>query len=256
MLSYYMTEVTFVTAFILLESTVPGRTLEWRMSFFDTLVNTGIKICVYGDSKTLPILEEYALTHKNIKVMPLDYKETPIYKMCADPDLTLPNRRTPEKDTRDYMQLINSKISFVNDAIQKNPWNSEVFAWIDFSIAYIFKDFAKTLDVIKKMGATQFVDKFMTLPGCWSVPNGKEPYVDDVCWRFCGGFFIGDKTSLTEFYNLHIQHLPEFFTKYKKLVWEAGIWAWIEANHNWNPLWYYAAHDDGMLNVPQCVVKS
>ncbi len=250
-----MNDVTFVTAFIGSPGVVNNRTTEWRMKYFDLLGNTGINICVYCDANTLPLLEQYATTHQNVKVMSLNHTDIEIYKMCMDSKLTMPSNRNVEKDTNMYMGIMNSKIAFVHDAIQKNPWNSDVFAWIDFSIAYIFKDPEGTLDNIKKISSMKFVDKFISIPGCRLNPIYIDKYLNCLCWRFCGGFFIGDKESLTNFYEASVNQLPIFFAKYNRLLWEVNIWAWLEETKKWEPTWFLANHNDSMFNLPASVIK-
>ena len=250
-----MSEVTFVTAFITLK-VFEGRTIEWRMNHFDRLVQTGIHLCVYGDDTTLPILKEYAKHHSNVIVFDMDYKSRPIYKMCDNSDFALPPHRSLEKDTPEFMKVMNSKIEFVHDTIEKNPWNSSVFAWIDFSIAYIFKNMEKTLDRIKYLGTAKYVDKFFVIPGCHSTKPQVDVIDKYVCWRFCGGFFMGDKMSLERFYELTTENLPKFFAKFNMLMWEVNFWAWLELTTDWNPSLYLSVHDDSMLNVPQSFIET
>jgi hypothetical protein len=89
----------------------------------------------------------------------------------------------------------------------------------------------------------------LTIPGCW----GKLPS-DDVArafdfihWRFCGGFFLGDRDSIVQFYDLYREYFVEFLKESHRLVWEVNFWAWLEATCDWKPNWYLAEHDDSIL---------
>lgn len=256
-----MEEVTFVSALILapdvLDSCNDGeKTPLWRLKMFDVIASTGAKFCIYGDAYTIPLLKPYSETHPNVKLMEMDYTTTEIYKLCSDSHLTLPNNRKLNKDTANYMKIMNSKIEFVSDAINKNPWNSNVFAWIDFSIAYIFRNHQATLEKIKKLSIAKYVDTFFAFPGCWTNIMHPDACADNISWRFSGSFFIGDKESILNFHKTYQNFLPEFFARYGKLMWEVNIWAWFEATNKFAPLWYMGNHNDTILDVPLTIMKT
>lgn len=151
---------------------------------------------------------------------------------------------------------MNSKIEFVNDAIIQNPWNTNYFAWIDFSIQHVFKTDAYRHKLYELNNLTT-TTKFLAIPGCSQIKDTPDIHNDElqktfrqICWRFCGGFFIGDKDNLKNMYDLYIKYFPIFISKYKTIVWEVNFWAWLEKNTGWNLNWYKADHDDSILNIP------
>jgi len=152
------------------------------------------------------------------------------------------------------MYLMNSKIDFVKKTIDINPFSSKFFAWFDFSLPYIFKN-DKTIQDIKKLSETTFINSFLAMPGCWHYMFYNINYIkNNICWRFCGGFFIGDKESLIDFYNLSILNFNEFLTQTNTLLWEVNYWCWLESYKHFKPTWYLADHDDSIINIPDHLI--
>lgn len=258
-------ETTFVTCLIKIyeEEREPyeHKNIDWRIQHFREIANTGIKICVYGCPKYDDILTSLENEFPdNVKIMNLNYNETKIYELCTKNELTLPERRNEKKDTIEYMTLMNSKIEFVNDAIIKNIWNSTNFAWMDFSISYLFKNKEDSLQKMKQISKSNYgvnvIDTdidFMFFPGCWDriPPNNPDAILNNIHWRFCGTFFIGNKNSFRYFYQKYLEEFPKFVEKYGKLVWEVNFWAWMEANTDCKMVWISSDHNDNIINIPQ-----
>lgn len=249
--------ITFVTCYVHIYENEPfaHKNAPWRIEQFEYIANLGLNICVYGDETTLPYLEESAKKFpNNVKILTMDtpYKQTPIYKLCQPPNLEMPHNRNHAKDTLEYMSLMNTKIEFVYDAIQKNPWNSKIFAWMDFSMAYIFGNKGETLKRFKEITTRKFNNNFFAIPGCWDPipPNNSSAIVNNIHWRFCGTFFIADKESMLKFHEIYRTHFPKFIEQEKRLVWEVNVWAWLEANTDWKPQWYSSDHNDRIIDLP------
>ena len=255
--------ITYVSFFIrIYENSLYGqRDNAYYFSKFVELAKTGINMCVYIDDSMIPFFKE--ITFPNVKIIKIvEIKELWAYNeiqrnieegLKNEQELTLPNCRTHEKDTIEYMVLMLSKIDFVKDAIEKNPFDSSHFAWIDFSISYIFKNLDSCQKLLQYYNYIQLDDNFLCIPGCTDKISisDTDSFVNRVNWRFCGGFFIGDKNSLEEFYNLYRFYFPQFLAKYKKITWEVNFWAWLEgAEPKWNPIWCKADHNDSIIEIP------
>lgn len=249
--------LSFVTCFVQLydNEPYPHKNASWRIEQFEYIASTGVNICVYGDENTTLLLTETLNKFpNNVKLLILEtgYKETPIYKLCLNPELKLPERRFEPKDTVEYMALMNTKIEFMNDAILKNPFHSNAFAWMDFSMAYLFGNKNESLAILKELADRPVLKPMMAVPGCWQPipPNNSSAIINNIHWRFCGTFFMGDKESLQKFFCLYREHFPKFLEKEKTLVWEVNFWAWLEANTDWNPQWYLSDHNDNIIHIP------
>jgi hypothetical protein len=211
--------------------------------------------------------------YANIKIMPeISIWETFVYESFVKADIMNENGCLPivfnlQKDTVNYLLTMNAKTEFVERAILTNPWNTTHFAWIDFSIAYIFKEdkIDYTMNFLRTLATRTLEPKFLAIPGCWDPinldntkitieKNGKNSelnmntIVDKVCWRFCGGFFLGDQESLLDFHQLYKDYFYDFLVEYKRITWEVNFWAYLEAKALINPIWYSADHNDSIIN--------
>lgn len=247
--------ITFITSFIkIYEGPVIGRSLEWRINYFRDILSTGIQICIYISPEYEILIKELLEEYKNLKIMKvLDIKDTWCYKTYKSIEgVEMPEVRHNEKDVPEYNILMNSKIEYVYDTIIQNPFNTTHFSWIDFNISHIFKDRPKILNYLRVLSQRTFVPSFLTIPGCWSKLNKDNvcSIINNISWRFCGGFFMGDKQSLINFYNLYMEHFPVFLNEYKKNVWEVNFWAYLECFKSWNPTWFHADHNDSIIQIP------
>ena len=245
--------VTYVTSYINIYERVYGnRDIEWRTRHFRNLMLANINIYAFISPEYEEILLEMTKGYPNVILKTIDFKSMEIYKDAMElPPGTweLPRNRNVEKDTAEYILLMHAKTEFIHRVIEENPWNTGHFAWIDFNIAYIFKEMEKTQEYLYVQSKRHFLEKCIIIPGCW----GKLPAddvaraYDDIHWRFCGGFILGDKESLVHFYKLYRQLFHQFLKESRRLVWEVNFWAWLEAKHDWAPLWFLADHNDSMV---------
>lgn len=242
--------ITFVTCFFQIYEKEPieFKNFEWRLEHFESIAQLGLNICVYGNDKSLCLLEDRLAKYPHVKLLQLEtpYEETFIHKLCYSEELNLATKNI--KDTKEYLTLMHSKIEFVHDAIHKNPFGSDIFAWMDFSMAYLFKNKEETLKKLQDLPNRHFPEMFLWVPGCWSKFICLQ--LHNVNWRFCGTFFIGDKESIQNFYELYQKHFPIFLHDYKTLTWEVNFWTWLEKYANWSVQWYSSNHDDLLLALP------
>jgi hypothetical protein len=242
---------TFVTSFINLDND-ENKTPAWRFDRFLDIVKTGINLCVYTDLVSKDKIMEISYDYPNVKLMDVfSIEDLFSYKSCNEiENLGLPHTDNVNKDTKEYMIIMNSKIEFVYDTIKENPFATKYFAWIDFSISKIFTS-TNYINILSGLNKTKWDTKILAIPGCHekSRSNGDDT-LQSICWRFCGGFFFGDNESLEEFYNLYVEYFPKFIKKHNKIVWEVNFWAWLEANSSWSPNWYLADHNDSIIEIP------
>ena len=83
----------------------------------------------------------------------------------------------------------------------------------------------------------------MCFPGAWGKMNDM---LNNINWRFLGGFFIIDKNNL--------ERLIDIFSKYIRdnnlpLLWEVNYWALIEANNLFNFGWHLGDHNESIINI-------
>lgn len=216
--------ITFVTGlFHLREDRSRDRSAETRIDLFRKLERSGIKLHLF----TSP---EYA--HLGGEVLELEELEA---FRTAPPGL--PAERTDYHDTRNFLAFINAKIELVVRAMKTGTTTH--YAWIDFSICHVFRDIPGTLAYLSMLGATRLRDRCLLVPGCW----GPGTFIDRVNWRFCGGFFVGDRESILQFHAAH----QKAYRDLPHLTWEVNTWARAEFP---GLTWYPADHNDSIVRIP------
>ena len=217
----------------------PERFVEYLSLFYDLGIS-GIPITLFTDPS---LVYKFRIFPETVTVIGLPLAEFELYQMGMNYKGTLPHGANKEKDTNEFLSLMNTKIEFIKNAM--NHWDGETFIWIDFGICKIIKDKEMVIDTLKKINDMTF-DKIM-IPGCWM--NGLFTFsVEHVHWRFCGGFFVIPRKHILSFYDQCKHVLHDFCTMPQyKLTWEVNIWTIIEHSHQHEIQWYYANHDDSII---------
>lgn len=251
-------KTTFVTSYIriyendyAMNSKVP--TFQDKLEQFLKMANTGVNICVFMDDMYFVRFSHIMKRHKNVYIINAgNYNDLSYVKQFSEQleKVNLPNNRNEQKDSKKYLCLMNSKIDFVKQAIELNPFSNDYFGWVDFSLPYIFR-FSETVTNLITISKQTYVRSFLFIPGCWNFKiKHTEQLTNHIVWRFCGGFFLGDKNTLLDFYNVSFNNVELFFKETNTLVWEVNYWAWLEANNRIHPIWTLGNHDDSILHIP------
>ena len=236
--------ITFVTAFINLnEDRSKEKSAENRFELFIRLLHTGIRIHLFLSkcyARDLLLID--AALSANLTVEYIELEDLDTYKEIQDLNYTLPHSRNTHKDTSNYMILMNSKIEFMKRA--SNLIESLRYAWIDFSIFHVLKD-PDTSTYLSEL-STINIKEGLYIPGCW---NKADPNFSAISWRFCGGFFLGDKSSIEAFYDIHKNKFKEIIVS-KGLSWEVNVWALYEYAYGLQCTWFKADHNDSIIKLP------
>lgn len=225
--------ITFVTALLDLQEERPGeKTMETYLALLETLQAAGIRLHAFLSPS---YAEKVVIRNGVSEVVHLADLET-----TARAPEGLPDTRNPTKDTRGYLCLMNAKVELVHRAIASGQHSSAHYAWIDAGISHIL---GTSIETLQALATTPLPKKCLYIPGC---PGRTFQGWDSICWRFCGGFFVGDPQSLESFYQQSLDVLPRL----PKLSWEVNVWAHLESKGL--PLtWYAADHNDSMLRPPR-----
>lgn len=257
-----MNNITFVTCYLKIYDNDYdiSKTFENRVNYFLKLLNLNINICIFVSDDVYEYFNKLTEIYKNLKiiqVISIDELEMSIIANNNKELYNLPENRNIIKDNKNYLLLMLSKLEFLKKTLDENPYNTNIFCWLDFSLPYIFKNIDNSLEKIKIMDSYQYIDEFLCIPGCWNYINYDIDYLkSNIIWRFCGGLVIGDKNSITKFYNVSKDNFLYFLQKYNYLVWEVNYWSWLESNNKIKPIWYYSDHDDSMINIPDILHKN
>lgn len=261
-----MNNILFVSCFVKIYKNINNneRSDEWRINHFKCLLETGINIILFISIEYENNFKYLKLIYPNLIYKIIDiYTELPLFINIPN-EPTLPNIRNNSKDTYEYMALMNSKLEFIIKAM-KIITKQNYYAWIDFNISYIFKEPDITfsfLTFISKQDLTfnmtenyinedySIINKqFLYIPGCWDILDETLLITNNVHWRFCGGFFIGDKYSILNFYEAINNNIQEHLINNSLMVWETNFWAFLESNKKWSPSHWCSVidHDDSMI---------
>jgi len=240
-------ETLFVSAFLdLHEDRSKDKSIATCFQHFKNLASSGIPILLFL-SKSYE--EEYrklgSLPNVRMEFMELDQLQT-FYDVPAD--ASLPANRTEHHDTRNFMILMNAKIEFVKRALDIVPEANHV-AWIDFSICHVLRNREESLARLSMLSQSRLKGTVLAFPGCWDRGIGNPTH--SVCWRFCGGFFLGDRESLIKWSALYRAHFPTLVKSYG-LLWEVNVWTLLEQLNDpaFRPHWFKADHNDSIIRVP------
>ncbi len=181
-------------------------------------------------------------------VLQRSLEEFETYRTCMRASASLPRSRNPEKDTAEFMALMNTKVEMVWAATPYMPAGITHIAWIDAGITKILK---KPVDAWDRMFDAQakaaWPTRSVAVPGCW--PSVVPPSSDAICWRFCGGFAVFPTDLVTPFYRA-VRTVLEKWLAAGHLAWEVNIWAALEWEEAAWFTWWGADHNDTMLEVP------
>ena len=254
--------ITFVSAFMnIYETPYQNKDIEWRFRHFKKIAQTGIQLMVFCSHDCASYMDALLIDYPNIIVKYMNLSETWTYRICEEVEekigenVYMPNTRCKEKDTREYIILMNAKTEYLKMAIEQNPWSSTHFAWIDFNIYHIFTSKEQYINEhLVSLSKRTFYPDFLTLPGCWDKKYVNEHcLINDICWRFCGGFFIGSANRIIEFHKFYEDYFALFLEEKRKLVWEVNFWAYIEYKYGLSVMWYSGDHNESIL---ECSVKN
>jgi hypothetical protein len=209
--------------------------------WFEPLGRSGLSMIVFTEEEFVPLFAEYPST---VRVIVLPLKGLELYQIGMKYNRELPRYRTPEKDTQEFLSLMNTKIELLKYAA--NDCEDDTLIWIDFGIFKIFKTPKKCIAKIHQLTHLSFDQ--IVIPGCDRYLE-RQCHVDQVNWRFCGGFFVMPRKHLDSFYNDSKNVLSSFCDDPQyKLTWEVNVWYIVEmCTNSKNIVWYHAGHEDTII---------
>ena len=176
-----------------------------------------------------------------------------------DDIVELPKNRNPAKDTPEHLWKTHVAMELVDLAIQQNPFGTRHFAWIQYSLPYVVRN-PTMYTYLRDLCNMNFRERCFVFPGCTGSPVTDIPVLlDGICWRFSGGFFIGDSVSIRRGWEVYIREFALFLKTYRKLVWEVNFYAYLEGfcRDDWKVTWYHGNHNDSIISgiPPECFVR-
>jgi hypothetical protein len=246
---------TFVTAFLdLREDRSKDKSWERCGDFFQQLAATEIPIHCFISRTVKESLQLPQLPTVHYEIIELEDLDT--YKAIQSLEHTIPKTNTPHHDTAHFMILMNAKTEFIQRAIQQDVFKTSHFAWIDFSIFHVFKNNpVSASQQLQTLAYSALQPTCLFFPGCWGKGYAADGLFERINWRFCGGFFLGDRESVLKLSQLHARCFPAIVEHKKRLVWETNIWHYLELTENLHTDWFIADHNERIIQVPKSALR-
>jgi len=224
----------YVTAFLNFNNKNQNTLENEYFQYFNKLVKLELPIILFLDKSFSIYGNDLLKSYKNLRIIYIDKND-----LLFDILLPLPKQRNIIKDSKEYIQFMNNKIIFMERAMNSHLFNTNHYAWIDFRIFHIFND--NISNKLKELSTRNYT-RSAYFPG--SIPYIQYE-LNIINWRFLGGFFILDKE--------HIIKLKEetlkIFSEINVFTWEVNIWTIIECLKRFDFGWYFADHNDSILNI-------
>jgi hypothetical protein len=246
---------TFVTCYFEWTGDAIFRTKEWRFQHFRTLLESGIRVYLCTNcAELISWADEYPTTlyvHYYRDVVEIPWLKKPLL------EYNLPAYRNEIKDTHRFIALQNLKTFFIHEAIQKNVWSTDYFAWIDMNVFYVFQNVEqetqKKLKWIENYATTnEHNTNLVVIPG-FQKKNNALHHTGIVVWRFSGGFFWGHRKAFVAFHQTVEHYWDEYFENICQgtLYWELNYWAWLEdKTESFRFHWFPILNHDMNVNIP------
>lgn len=212
---------------------------------------TNIPLILYADDIYYNVLKGYS--SENVRLIHKPLEELATYNIINNNRdiLALPSIRTEEKDTLDYMILINCKVEFLY--LASKLCDDKNLAWIDSGLIKVFKNVDKSMEILNRDLNSYNIEKII-IPGCYNNKYETSKLLSSVYWVFCGGYLVCNRNYIERFYHQSLSSIARFMI-YETMVWEVNIWAYIYYKYN-EIEWYYSDHDDGMVKIPDKYLSS
>ena len=242
-----MSNITYVTFLIRAEDdrVTPEQRLAWAKPLLTLDIDLILLVDAFYRGKLPPLG-----TRVQVKVVSINELET--VRLIKDHKfLQLPLTRNAEKDTLNFLTLMNTKpeLLVLAKAWAKTPY----LAYIDIGISKVLKS-PDTLMRLEKLNVHNI--PLVMLPGCHPIaPVEAFPRLwSGIHWMLAGGFFVVPATAAEEFFGIHKAALKRFLDL-NCITWEVNVWASFANDYKQRIVWYNGPHTDEMITgIPQSVL--
>jgi hypothetical protein len=253
------TNITFVSVIIKNpeDQNATIKRIDWLLKLIHAELPLVLYTCPFFYSLFQGHLE---VSYKGLKIVPLDISGTEIFthvRVAAEKrTIHLPQIRNTGKDTEFFCTLMNAKTELVARAVRDGHVPTPFAAFIDASIAKVLHAPEATFTALKSTVVSNKITSIV-IPGCRAPFEmggelySKESILRQICWVFCGGFFIVPTGRAMEWHIRCRELFVEFLLEGGYLTWEVNLWAYLGQITRGLILWYSADHNDSMLRVPE-----
>jgi hypothetical protein len=244
--------VLFVSCYLnLYEERPVDKRIDVHFANAHKVIDTGIPIVIFISKCYTELFMKHFGGASNVILVGIDFDEIELVKACKDLSLDLPSIRNIHHDTRNFLLLMNAKIEFMARALLSYGSEHTHAAWIDFGIAHVFKNPWETCGFLRSIHDRKLRENILLFPGSWAKGERADQIWTNVNWRFSGGFFLGDKASILNMFEMTRSKFVSSLLEHKTLIWETNFWAYCEQQGWFQPTWFFADHNDSIIRVPE-----
>lgn len=200
-----------------------NRDWDTYLSYYSNILSLNSKMVIYTQKKTLEFVQQERIkidpklrnTHieiLEIEQLPKFYLKNKINNIMQSEEYKrgLQEPNAPEYSRSEYSIMILSKLDLINNAIEKNPFDTEYFMWVDGGMCHqLFKPEHKNAIFPKNKKLAEINDKIFLL--CRSEPCGSDlnvhTFYKSHINRFGAGVIAGKRASFKQFQQLFDKNL-------------------------------------------------
>lgn len=248
---------TIVSAFISNVNERLDRNLEKYWQWGKLLLQSNTPKIIFLDSCMLSYLKENYIydeilqenNRKNTIIYEFHKEDIYLYSYLTDLKNSI-ETDNPSKDTLEFMMTMCNKTEWIREAIQKNPFQTSHFIWVDFGIRHVFQ--CNVTEYIQKLNALQHktYEDTLRIASIWNpkyIPDTELYIYKQICWYFAGGVFGGNKEKLLWFADKMKEKCLWMIQEKKTLIWEVNLWYLIYKEYPHMFSLYTCDHNDSII---------
>jgi hypothetical protein len=254
-----MPNTTIVSAFIQNINSREDRNKNEYIAYGAKLMNSNVPKILFLDKEIIASHNDIFQSNENTCIVPMDKSDVYMYQYIDKITNFQLRQHNPTKDTIEYILLQCNKTEFIREAIERNPFQTEQFIWVDFGIYHMFEGNDETYYFCLESCCSKIYEN-VRMPSLWNVYdtvfyNYNDVKIDiymDVAWYFSGSVFGGKKDKLLRFSDLAKEKYVKIIEERGHIMWEINVWHLI-----WQDLkekgeeslldLYYGDHNYGIL---------
>jgi len=237
---------TIVSCFITNVNNIKYRNTDKYLELGKLLIECDVPKVIFMNQYLIDSIKDY--NRENTIFIPFEKEDLFFYKYKNDITEFSVDTDNVDKDTLDYMLLMNNKTEFIQKAIELNPFHTEQFIWIDFGIKHVINvsnDYTKYINNLNNKSYENVRIPYIIDPRIYN-NNNKDIY-KNINWYFAGGVFGGSSQKLLLFVEKCREKVKEVIREKKSLMWEVNIWYLVFLENKKLFYLYQANHNDSIL---------
>ncbi len=203
--------VTLVTCYYNIKSKRPHNDYLKYIDLLLKNLDKNINLIIYTASDLVYIFEKYLITHNNFKLAIKNFEDISLYNKYKE-IWEHQYQKDKQKNTgRSYYCYIlwNSKINFITETIDLNPFGSDKYIWIDVGCVRnniygnVIKNFGNGFNKISQNKIDIVLLKDFT-----SIQLNQKYFQDEI--HFSGAIFAGTTDTFKKYSKLYYEKFDEY----------------------------------------------